>query len=72
MSDGISHVDAYLSELYRAGEISFDDYYDSEWRSELKERVREALEAELTGAHDESRENAELIAEEIVDGELVE
>jgi excisionase family DNA binding protein len=64
--EGVSRVDSYLGELYQDGEITLDAYSDSQWRSELKETVREELEAEMA----ESREGAERIAEEIVDEAL--
>lgn len=70
VTDGISRVDSYLSELYSADEIDSETYLDSVWRAELKERVRDELESALEGSPDETKEDAEELAEEIVDEEL--
>lgn len=70
VSDGVRHVSAYLQKLYVADEIDFDAYYDATWRGELEKAAREELKIQLTGAEDETRENAERIVEEIVDADL--
>lgn len=70
VSEGVARVDSYLTQLYVADEIDSDVYSDSTWRAELRELVRGELEAAMTGDEDETREEAEEIAEQIVDEEL--
>jgi excisionase family DNA binding protein len=70
VSAGVAHVSTYLHELHGAGEITDDALYDYEWGGQLERLVRNKLEAEFTGCEDESREDAERIAEETVDEEL--
>ena len=72
VAEALKRVDTYISELFCAGEIGIEDYSDSAWRAELKDLVREELEDTFTftGASDETREDAEAIAQEIVNEEL--
>lgn len=66
IAEGVARVDTYLTELYARGEIDSDAYIDSAWRVQLKNLVREELESVPA----ETGEEAEELAEEIVDEEL--
>ena len=70
VSAGVQHVATYIGRLHAEGEITPEACFDFEWRRDLEKAVKEALESELTGSEDEPREDAERIAEEIVDEDL--
>ena len=57
-----------MRELHRDGEISAEDYLDSGLAVDLRETVRNELEAELTGG--ESNKEVRELAREVVDDEL--
>jgi excisionase family DNA binding protein len=65
---GLAELSTYLSELKNAGEISGEDYWDSDFNAGLKTAVRQGLDAQLTG--DESGTEARELAREINDSEL--
>jgi hypothetical protein len=65
VSVGVAQTGRYLSKLHTNNEI-WDE--DLERKSDLENRVREALEERLTGT--EGFEGAERIAREVVDHEL--
>ncbi len=65
---GRQHVAAVLYDLYRAGEISREDWLDSELRQDLEEAVTDALKEELTGS--ESTEGVEELTADVVADEL--
>jgi excisionase family DNA binding protein len=67
---GVAHVSNHVFKLFCEDEITRDAWLDFEWRRELEKEVRDALESELTGAVDESEQDAKQIAEEVVDGVL--
>jgi excisionase family DNA binding protein len=68
VASGLAEVDSYLIELRRADEISAEAYWDSEWKADLKEIVREALERVLAG--DESADDIQGLVREVVEDEL--
>lgn len=65
---GVSEVGWYLRTLHNDGEISHEDYHDSELRADLEAAVREALEEEFEG--DESEPEVDKRVREIVDDEF--
>ncbi|MBZ5514849.1 MAG: hypothetical protein LAN62_08395 [Acidobacteriia bacterium] len=65
---GIAEVSSCVLELRREGEISDEDYWDSEFAAHLKEAVRRGLVAELSG-NETTKEVCKLVRE-IIDGEL--
>jgi excisionase family DNA binding protein len=65
---GIAEVSSCLLELKREGEISDEDYWDSEFTAHLKEAVRRGLDVDLTG--DETATEVEAMVREIIDEEL--
>jgi excisionase family DNA binding protein len=67
---GQAHVSSHLFKLFQEGQITREEWLDSDLQRDLKELVREILEAELTGADDEAANDANQIAEEIIDEEL--
>ena len=68
VQQGLAEVSYYLLKLNRAGEISNEEYRDSEFIASLKEAVKEELESELSG-EEEVSEVKELVRE-IIDDEL--
>lgn len=68
---GVARVQSYLTELYHDEEISRDDWLSLQLQRDLEEDARAALESELTGADDESENDARQIAEEVVDEVLL-
>lgn len=65
---GVCEVGWYLRTLHNDGEISHEDYRDSELCAHLEEAVTEALEEGLDG--DESERDVEERVREIVDDEI--
>ena len=65
---GVTEVSYYLLKLNRAGEISNEEYRDSEFTASLKEAVKEELESELSG--DEEINEVKELVREIIDDEL--
>ncbi|HUZ47385.1 MAG TPA: helix-turn-helix domain-containing protein [Terriglobia bacterium] len=65
---GVAEVTHYLWRLKQDGEISTEDYWDSDLKAELQAAVRNELEAELSGL--ETTKEAEELAREIIDDEL--
>lgn len=70
ISHGVQHVSRYIGKLYAEDEIARDAYLDFEWRHDVEKAAKTALETELTGAKDETCEDAEQIAEDIIEEEL--
>ena len=68
MREGIAEVPYYLWRLKQDGEISTEEYWDSDLRADLQEAVKEELEAELTG--EESSTQVKDLTREIIDDEL--
>ena len=59
---------SYLWQLKQNGEISSEDYWDSGFRAELEETVKEELESELSG--EETTKEVQAIACQIIDEEF--
>jgi excisionase family DNA binding protein len=70
VSSGVQHVATYIGRLHAEGEITIEACFDFEWRRDLEKAAKKALQSELTGSEDETREDAERIAQEIVDVDL--
>jgi DNA-binding sugar fermentation-stimulating protein len=68
IQQGVSEVSSYLLQLMNAEEITADDYYDSEFTSDLREAVKRGLEADLTG--DETSKEVRELTQEIINEEL--
>lgn len=68
IQQGISEVSSYLLELKRKGEISAEEYWDSDFTADLKEAVQRGLESQLSG--DETAKEVRELAREIIDSEL--
>ena len=68
LQQGLNEVSSYLLELKREGEVSADDYWDTDFNTTLKEAVRHGLEADLSG-NETSKEALEQV-HEIIDSEL--
>jgi hypothetical protein len=68
VQQGVAEVSGCLLQLKSRGEISEDDYWDSEFTADLREGVRRELEAELSG-HESSKEVRELV-HEVIDDQL--
>jgi uncharacterized protein YecE (DUF72 family) len=68
IQQGVAEVTIYLTELNRKGEITNEEYWDSEVAEHFKACVRRELERELTG--DESAREVKNRAREIIDSEL--
>lgn len=68
IEQGVSETWTYLSELKRDGEISDEEFWDSELNAELKEAVRNGLESELSS--DETTQEVRELVREIIDGQL--
>jgi hypothetical protein len=65
---GIAEVSSHVLELKREGEISDEDYWDSEFTAHLKEAVRRNLETELSG--DETTQEVKELVHEIIGIEI--
>ncbi|HEV2177396.1 MAG TPA: excisionase family DNA-binding protein [Terriglobia bacterium] len=65
---GVAEVSSYLFELHGAGDISADNYWDTDFNSDLKEAVRRGLTTDLTG--DETAKEVRELAREIMDESL--
>jgi hypothetical protein len=68
IQQGINEVSSYMLELRQEGEISNEDYRDSEFTADLREAVRRSLESALRG--DETTKKAQALARKIIQGEL--
>lgn len=68
IQQGIAEVSSYLSALRRDGVISSKEYWDSDFKQDLTEAVKDTLEEELSG--EESTKELRELVQEIVDGEL--
>ena len=66
--EGVAEVSHYLWRLKQDGEISVEDYWDSELRTQLEDIVREELESELSS--EETTTEVENIVREIIDEEF--
>ena len=65
---GLSEITSYLLRLRHEDIISSEEYWDSGFKKELTEAVRDALEDELSG--EESAEEVRELVHETIDGEL--
>ncbi|MDA2914517.1 hypothetical protein MYX77_11300, partial [Acidobacteriia bacterium AH_259_A11_L15] len=63
---GRQHVATVLHDLYREGQISREDWLDSDLTKDLEEAVTEALAEELTGS-ESTAEVEELVADVLAD-----
>jgi excisionase family DNA binding protein len=68
VEQGVAEVRNYLVKLKADGEISDDDYWDSDFTADLNEVVRRGLESSVTGK--ESASKVCKAAHAIIDGEL--
>jgi len=68
IQQGLAEVSSYASELRREGEIPDEEYWDSDFTTDLRDAVRHELEAELSG--DETAKELGELVQEIVDAEL--
>src|SRR5206468_9537088 len=68
IQQGVAEVTTYLVELNRKGELTNEEYWDSEVRGHFTTCVRRELEQEITG--DESARDVKSRAREIIDAEL--
>ena len=66
--EGVAEVSHYLWRLKQEGDISSEDFWDTDLRTDLEETVREELESELSG-EEVTKEVASLVRE-IIDDEL--
>ncbi len=66
--EGAAEVSHYLWRLKQDGEISPEEYLDSDFRAELEDAVREELESELSG--EETTKEVASLTHEIIDDEL--
>jgi excisionase family DNA binding protein len=65
---GVAEVPNYLWRLKRDGEISSEEYWDSDLRADLQHAVKDKLEADLTGQ--ETTKEVEELVRDIIDNEL--
>ena len=65
---GLSEVSSYLLQLRHEDEMSSEEYWDSEFREDLIEAVKQALGDEITG--DESSKEVKEFVRKIIDSEL--
>jgi hypothetical protein len=65
---GIAEASSYLLQLKQKGEISDEEYLDSEFTAGLKQVVRGGLETRLSG--DEATNQLRELVREIINGEL--
>ncbi len=68
VQQGVSEISSYLLELKRDEEITSDDYWNSQFKSDLEEAVTRGLQADLTG--DETTKEVRELTREIIDSEL--
>ncbi len=68
IQQGVGEVSSYLLELKREGEISDEDYWDSESTADLKEAVRRRLNGDLSG--DETTMEVRELAREIIEDQI--
>jgi hypothetical protein len=68
VQNGVYKLSSYLWKLKNEGEITVDDYLDSEFEAALAQAVRRGLNAELNG--DETTKEVDELVREIVDLEL--
>ena len=66
--EGIAEVSHYIFRLKQDGEISSEEFWDSNFGADLQEAVKEELESELTG--EESSREVKVLVREIIDDEL--
>ena len=62
IQQGVAEVSGYLLELKRQGEISDEEYCDTEFTGDLTKAVRDSLESQLTGA-ETAKEVRDLVRE---------
>lgn len=65
---GLADVSSYLWDLKSKGEITADEYFDTDFNQHLKTLVQRTLQAELTG--DESNKEIRELVREIIDAEM--
>ena len=68
IQQGIAEIPHYLWRLKQDGEITSEEYLDSEFRAALTEAVKSELERDLSG--DEATQKVKALVHEIVNGEL--
>ena len=68
IEEGVAEVSHYLWRLKQDGEISAEDYWDTDLRADLKDAVREELESELSG--EETTKEVQEFARQTIDEEL--
>lgn len=68
IQQGITEVSSYLLELKYKGRLSDEDYWDSEFTTEIREAVRHGLESKLSG--DESATEVRKLVRVIVSQEV--
>ena len=68
VEQGVAEVSSYLLDLKSEGEISDEDYWDTDFTAELKAAARRELTAELSG--EETTREVKELAREIVDDQL--
>lgn len=68
IEEGTAEVSTYLLEMKCAGEITDDEYWESDFTEHLKTAVRRQLQAELSG--DESNKQVCQLVREIIDNEI--
>jgi hypothetical protein len=68
IQQGVAEVSSYLLELRREGEITAEEYWDSEFTAPLSESVRRGLQADLSG-NETTKELLELVRQ-IIDAEV--
>ena len=68
IQEGVAEVPHYLRRLKQDGEISTEDYWDSDLRADLEDAVREELDSELSG--EETTHEVETMVRQIIDEEF--
>ena|SRR6266566_8469966 len=68
VQQGLAEVSSCLLELKSRGEISSDEYWDSDFTADLRDHVKSELEAELSA--DETIKEVRDLVREIIDNEL--
>lgn len=68
VAEGLAEINTYMLKLQRDGEITWDEYLDSDLTRQVETAVRRALESELTG--DETIKQVCKEARKIIDGEI--
>jgi hypothetical protein len=66
VQQGLAEVSGYLLQLKCEGEISSDEYWDSDFTANLRELVQNELELELSG-NETSKQVRELVHEILID-----